>query len=169
MALKGSSGFLYQLWDEFFLVWFLMLKYYPAMGNQIEPTKVMRNPTTHKAHRKEVFWQITLPFVIGTILLLALAIAASWGAIGEVRAWGDVGIIWVILLMFIPGLLLLIVLAALVYGLTVILHRLPEFALQAQNMLQMISWRVKQGADKSVEPILRIESARASLKSIFHK
>lgn len=146
-----------------------MLKYYAAMENQTESIKIVRNMATQQTHRREVFWQITLPFVIGTLLLLAFAAAASWGAVGEVRVWGDVGIIWLICLMFVPGLILIIILAGLVYGLTVILRRLPGFALQAQNMLQMISWWVKRAADKSVEPVLRIESARASIKSIFRK
>ena len=49
-----------------------------------------RNPKTHAAHRRDVLRQITLPLVIGSLLLvavMALVIIAAAGANGEVRRW----------------------------------------------------------------------------------
>ncbi len=146
-----------------------MLKYIDIMENQPTHHEKERNPITHQAHRREVFWQITLPFIVGAVLFLALAFAASWGAMGGVRAWADIGVIWLILMMFLPGLVIFVLLAGLAYGITWLFRRLPEYALQTQNLFLMIAWQVKQGADKTVEPLLRIEGARAGLKSIFRK
>lgn len=146
-----------------------MLKYTKAMENESKPHEIVRNPITHQAHRREVFWQITLPFIVGALIFLGVAVAASWGAIGEVRAWGDVGIIWLIFLMFVPGLLILIIIVGLVYGITWLLMHLPEYTLQLLNIFQMLSGRVKQFSNKTVEPVMRVQSARASLKSIFRK
>jgi predicted PurR-regulated permease PerM len=147
----------------------LMLKYIKIMENESKPHEIIRNPETHQAHRREVFWQITLPFIFGALIFLGLAIAASWGAIGEVRTWGDISVIWLILLTFVPGLLMLIVLVVLIYGVSWLVIHLPEYALQMQNVFQLFSRRAKQIADKTVEPVMRVESARASLKSIFRK
>jgi len=146
-----------------------MLKYNKAMENESKPHEILRNPETHQAHRREVFWQITLPFILGGLIFLGLAFAASWGAIGEVRAWGNVGIIWLIFLTFAPGLLILLILGGLVYGVSWLVIHLPEYALQLQNIFRMFSGRAKQIADKTVEPVMRVEGAWASLKSIFRR
>lgn len=146
-----------------------MLKYTKAMENKSESHEIVRNPITHQAHRREVFWQITLPLIVGALIFLGLAGAASWGAIGQVRAWADFGIIWLILLMIVPGLLILILLAGLVYGVTWLIMHLPEYALQTQKIFMLISGRAKEIANKTAEPVLRIEGAWASLKSIFRK
>jgi hypothetical protein len=131
------------------------------MEKQVETHEKARNPITHQAHRRDVFWQITLPFILGA--------AASWGAMGRVTTWANISVIWLVLIMFLPGLILLIILAALVVGVTWLFVKLPEYALQVQNFFLMIVWQVKQFSNKTVEPVLRIESARASLKSIFRK
>ncbi len=139
------------------------------MENQVKPQTKERNPITHQAHKREVFWQIIFPFVLGAALFLALAIATSWGAMGKVGTWANIGVIWLILIMFLPGLIVLILLAALVFGVTWLFVKLPEYALQVQNVFVMIAWQVKQYTNKTVEPVMRIESARASLKTIFRK
>lgn len=42
------------------------------MENQAKFQLPERNPVTHAAHRREVFWQITFPFLIALIILLGL-------------------------------------------------------------------------------------------------
>jgi uncharacterized membrane protein len=132
------------------------------------PTKE-RNPLTQQVHKREAFWQITIPLIIGAVLFLALATAVSGGAMGKVGTWANIGVIWLILMMFLPGLILLILLAALAFGVSWLIIRLPEYALQVQNFFEMIVWQVTQFSNKTVEPVLRIESTRAKFKAIFHK
>jgi hypothetical protein len=139
------------------------------MEKQTNSLTKERNPITQQAHRRETFWQITLPFLVGVLIILALAVAASWGAMGKVSTWANIGASWLILLTFLPGLIVFVLLIALVYGVTWLFVRLPGYAKQMHDIFLMIVYQVKTYSDKTVEPVLRIESARASLKSILHK
>ena len=59
-----------------------------------------RNPKTHAAHRKEVGWQITLPLIIGCLLLALLMTGVIWSAAGanpELRRWADISLVWTLL------------------------------------------------------------------------
>lgn len=134
-----------------------------------ESREAKHNLTTRQTHRREAFWQITLPFIIGTLLLVGLSVVVSLGAMGEVRTWGNMSIIWLIFLTFLPGLLFLVILIALVYGVNKISQHLPGIAFRAQNKISMIEKQVTRSADKAVEPIMKVEAARAGLKSIFRK
>ncbi|MBN1537296.1 MAG: hypothetical protein JW908_11235 [Anaerolineales bacterium] len=146
-----------------------MLQYSRTMENQSSPDEKARNPITNKAYRREAFWQITLPFIVGLIIFLSLAVTISLGTMGETSMWADISVIWLILIMLLPGLVLLILLVGLVYGVTWLFVRTPEYALQLQNIFELITWRVKQNANKVVEPMLRFKGSWAGLKSIFRR
>jgi hypothetical protein len=46
------------------------------MTNQSKPFILPeRNPLTHARHRKEVFWQITFPLIIGALLVVGVVVA----------------------------------------------------------------------------------------------
>jgi hypothetical protein len=47
-----------------------------------------RNPLTHARHRKEVFWQVTFPLIIGGLLLVAGLVALLVMTVNEARLEG---------------------------------------------------------------------------------
>ena len=44
-----------------------------------------RNPLTHARHRKEVFWQVTVPLIIGGLLVVAAIVALLVMTVNEAR------------------------------------------------------------------------------------
>ena len=129
------------------------------------PVLPERNPKTHKAHNREVFYQITLPMVFGIVTALLLAVLATQAAASTVSTWADISLIMMIIPTMIVFLLFLVLTAGTIYLMIRLLPLIPPYARFAQDWFAYISFRVRFGADKSVEPFLRIHSFMASVRA----
>lgn len=125
-----------------------------------------RNPITQRAHRKQVFWQITVPLVIAALIILVLAVLVSAGNSQSASLWADISLIWLIIPVMIVSLIFLVVLAGLVYAVIWLLRNLPSYAMQAQNFMVMIAHQVERLGNAIVEPILRVNAFLASLEAL---
>src|SRR5512143_3088678 len=95
-----------------------------------------RNPKTHAEHRREVFWQITIPLVSGSLLILAAIVAIIFFATQpapELDRWASVSLMWLIFPSLFIVLIMLVVLISIVFAVTVVLQKTPRFA----RMLQL--------------------------------
>lgn len=137
------------------------------MINEPPPASpVERNPVTYQKHRHEVLWQITIPLVVGTILILipaVLVIVAGVAGGPEIAKLAQVSLIWLIVIAMVISLLLIIFTAVMVYITTAVLRNSSPIARQIQDTFLLIGQRVRQISDKAVEPILRYQSFMASL------
>jgi hypothetical protein len=130
-----------------------------------------RNPVTHQAHRREVFWQITLPIILGVSIILGLAIwtivyAAQGG--GTTHAAGT-SLIFLIIPTMIMGLVLLVSRAGFAYAVIWLNQNLPPYAKQVQDIFDLIKERVRYYADRLVEPVLRWHSTQAGISALGRK
>jgi len=131
-----------------------------------------RNPATYAAHRREVFWQITFPFILALIILLGLVagvILAGYQGMEAVSRWADVSLIWLLLPLLIVLLVTLVVLSGVVYLITKLLGVIPGYARIAQDFFLLIQARVKSISDKLVEPILKLHSFKAGVGALRKK
>ncbi|MGE5123437.1 MAG: hypothetical protein ACM3H7_02900 [Acidobacteriaceae bacterium] len=128
-----------------------------------------RNPKTHAEHRREVFWQITLPLIIGFLLLLA-ALGAIIFSITQpatqVERWADVSLMWLIAPSLIFALIILVILVAFIYVITLLLRVTPRYARLVQYYLEVGEAKVRQVADWLAEPILRLHGILAVLRRV---
>jgi hypothetical protein len=126
-----------------------------------------RNPKTEAAHRKQVLWQVTLPLILGIIVILALAVLATLARGGTQHLWGDIALIWLIL----PMLVLLIVFTGIFAGLAYLFIRLnnavPRLALKAHHLVKGVQASLTRAADRIAQPVIKVEGWRATLKAIF--
>ena len=123
------------------------------------------NPITGAKHRRETFWQITFPFILGLLLVLGLAgwviaTAVQGGSVGQPA---DTALIFLILPTLVMALIPLVILAGLAYGVIWLNQHLSPYMRQAQEAMLMVRDGVRNGADRIVEPILRFKSAVAAL------
>ncbi|MFZ2095707.1 MAG: hypothetical protein WAV05_03630 [Anaerolineales bacterium] len=137
------------------------------MDNQKRAAQFERNPRTHAEHRREVFWQITLPLVIGMLLVLAavvVIIISTVQPVTDVGRWADVSLMWLIL----PSLFLAFILLAILIGLIVLisylLRLIPRYALIVQLYIEQAKGKISQIFNLSVEPILRVEAIWAAVR-----
>jgi len=131
-----------------------------------------RNPATQRAHQREALWQISLPLVLGVLLVLAAAGGVVWAGTtntGTVSKWADASLIWLITPLMVVALLFLGLLAGLVYVLTLGTRRLPFFMHRVQNFFRLISLWVRKAADGAVEPVLRTQSVSAAWRALWRR
>jgi uncharacterized BrkB/YihY/UPF0761 family membrane protein len=125
-----------------------------------------RNPVTHRAHRREVLLQITIPFGISLVIILVASVLVSLGPDDSVSRWGDTSLIWLIIPQLLVCLLFLILMGALAFGVIWLVRILPRYTRQLQDLFNRIGLQTRKITDTIVEPVLRIQSFRAKLKAI---
>jgi hypothetical protein len=125
-----------------------------------------RNPVTQKRHRQEVMWQISIPIIIGLLIVLALCVLSSLGSPDNVSRWADTSLILLIVPALFFSLLFLIILSALIFGIVKLIGALPVFAFRAQHFFVRVKLLVRTFCDKVVEPILRAQSFTASTRAL---
>ena len=126
-----------------------------------------RNPKTHAEHKREVFWQITLPLVIGILLMLAALGAIIFSVaqpVTDVGRWADVSLVWMIAPSLVFALIILVIMIGLVYAISRLLGIIPRYALIIHLFFERIKGKVSQLTNLMVEPILRINSAWAAAR-----
>jgi hypothetical protein len=125
-----------------------------------------RNPVTQQSHRKQVLWQITVPLVIGAVIILILAVLVTTGSPQTASLWADISLVWLIIPVMIVSLILLVLLAGLAYAVIWLVRTIPGYAMQAQNFMIMIVRQVEKLGNVIVEPILRVNAFLASLQAL---
>jgi hypothetical protein len=137
------------------------------MDTQNRPLHIERNPITHAAHKREVFWQITLPLLLGILLILAAVGAIIFSVIQpvtDVERWADVSLIWLILPSLFFALLLLAILAGLVFAVSYVFRIIPRYTLVIQLYFVQAKSKIGQLLNMSTEPFLRINSLWAAIR-----
>jgi hypothetical protein len=135
---------------------------------QISPAeKALRNLQTEALHRREVFWQITVPLLIGGTVFAAFVILTILANASLASQGADVALIWLLILPIVITLLVFAILAAMVYGLWKLLVLLPGKMYQVQNFFKQVQTIVRNISDKLVEPFLKAHSASASVGAFW--
>ena len=137
------------------------------MDSRSNPLPPERNPRTHAEHKREVFWQITLPLLIGVLLILAAIAAIIFSSIQPVtdlQRWADVSLIWLILPSLVISLLGLIVLVGLVFAVTFLLHRIPSIARTIQLYFELAREKINQLSNKLTDPFVRLNGFWAAVR-----
>ena len=133
----------------------------------IPPTsEPIRNPQTHLRHRKEVLWQITIPILAVSVILLVVSLLATTLGALEAARWSSISIIWLIIPAMVLALITFVLLAASIYATVRLIQLLPIYSFQALGWLLMFGINVRRLTDRMVAPILRAHSLSASVKAV---
>ena len=127
------------------------------------------NPLSRAAHRRQVFWQIIFPLILGALLILALAVGAGLVSSQTASQAANISTMWLILPVFSFIFIITLVLAAVTYGLIRLIGILPPYAALVQNFFVAVSQKVRKVSDQAVEPVIKAASARARLNALFGK
>jgi hypothetical protein len=137
------------------------------MEHQNRVSQLVRNPKTHTEHRREVFWQITLPLVIGILLVLAAVaaiIVSTVQPVSDVGRWADVSLMWLILPSLFLAFILLVILIGLIVLASYLLRMIPPYALVVQLYIEQAKDKISEFFNLSVEPILRVKTIWAAAR-----
>lgn len=128
--------------------------------------QVERNFKTYRRHRREVWWQVFLPLLLGVLLIGLLSGGLVVNGVRDTSTWADISMIWLILPVCFLGLIPFALVVALIVGATLGLQRLPPLALLVQQTMKQIEDGVQRGADRAAEPVLRIGGFVARLQAL---
>jgi hypothetical protein len=132
-----------------------------------------RNPETQKLYRQQFLLQILLPVLLFSVLLLGLGVLASvsgtQGGINHTAVWAHISTIFMVIFIFIAGLVALAILILGIYALAWLLSRLPEYSYIAQLYLQLFGRHIHTLADKSTTPFILIRTIWTGMWSIFNR
>jgi hypothetical protein len=128
--------------------------------------KPIDSPTI-RLHKRQVAWQILIPFLLVALMLLAAGVGLVWGETARARVWADVSIIWIIVPLLLLTLVAIALLAALIVGMIKLLQIAPRYTLRAQQVVGQVSAGARKVADGATEPFIWIKQAGAVVKSIF--
>lgn len=146
----------------------IMLEYFTMddQPRQSPPTSAKRrNQRTRALMRRDVAWQIALPLGLAGLVVLVLAALLILPVGAPVRSvWADLSLIFLIIPTALMGLILLALLAAVVYGLVIVLRELPYYAKQAQDFVALATYRISGAATKVSNVILSIRSFWAGVR-----
>ncbi len=121
---------------------------------------------THAKHRREVRWQITLPFVIGILLCLALSVLSFFAGSGTASVWADISLIWLIIPALFFALIALIILGGLAYAVYYVIKVLPPAMLKVQVFFTTIYAAVKRASDSAASPFIKAQGFAAGAKAL---
>lgn len=126
--------------------------------------------TTRQRHRRQAFWQITLPLFLAAAVLVALAALAGVGTFRN----PDLGIKWTgisIIMLTIPallgGFLFIALLGAGVYGLAKLLNIIPTYSMIARSYVYKAALFVRSGADRLLKPFMLPSILKAGIRGFF--
>jgi ABC-type dipeptide/oligopeptide/nickel transport system permease component len=117
--------------------------------------------------RKNVWLQIYLPILLG-VIALAILVAIIWtGQQGTASVWADVSLMMLIIPTFIIGLILLVILGGLTYGIAYLIGVLPDPFRRLQEIMNQVSASFERGSKIAAKPIIVPSAVGAAIRAIF--
>ena len=126
----------------------------------------MAETPTVRTHKRQLAWQILVPFFVVTAIILVIAVLVATNT-NTNGTWADISTIWLIAPMLVFALLFMTVLGFLIYGFARLLQVTPRYTGKAQDFFALLSKWAHIIADGAAKPVVWFQQARAILKSIF--
>ena len=117
-------------------------------------------------------WQIILPVVLTSLLLIALIVLiniATFRDGGDVGRWAAISTIWIVVPIMIGMLIFLAILVGLIYLMMRLLNITPTYTSLAQDYVYLAQGYIKRAAEAIVQPVLQLNGILASVIAFFEK
>jgi hypothetical protein len=128
--------------------------------------KPVDSPTL-RLHKRQLTWQILVPFLLVTLILLAAGVWLVWGETARARVWADVSIMWVVAPLLLLSLAALALLVVLIVGMAKLLQAAPRYTSRVQQFADQVAAGTRKVANGAAKPFIWLEQAGAVIKSIF--
>ena len=127
---------------------------------------------SYKRHRKQVMWQIILPMVLTSLLLITLIVLISIATFrdgGDVGRWAAISTIWIVIPIMIGLVIVVAILGGLVYLMQKLLHITPTYTSLAQDYVYLAEGYIKRATEAIIKPVLQLNGILASILAFFEK
>lgn len=117
------------------------------------------------SYRRVVILQIYLPFLL-MFIVVGVLVGSLWvTGSGSASAWADASLVMLIIPAFVMGLILLIFMAAFVYGIWYLIGILPEPMRQLQDMGKRIAAYTERFGNLATKPVIIPSALRAGISA----
>jgi hypothetical protein len=141
------------------------------MESQLPVEELPRNRQTEAIHKRETFWQIYLPMVLGFVIATGVcalsAFAASGGGSAVSGLWANLSLMFLIVQIMIILIPPFIIFGTFIYLIQLILRRSPPYFKMAQDFMAQVSAQTKTLANFIAEPMLAVKAATNALEQII--
>lgn len=135
-----------------------------------EPIQIPKNHNSYEKHRRQFWVQIFIPILVVILVIIAVAVFTSLAAFGgasDSPRWAAISTIWLVIPVMFFGLVFLILLVGLAYGMARLLNLLPPYTAKAQYYANRATDGAKHVSDMAVKPVMFINGIIASIQAIF--
>jgi hypothetical protein len=125
---------------------------------------------SYRRHRRQLTSQIILPMVLAALLFIAMIVLiniATFRDNGDVARWAAISTMWILIPIFIMGLVFLVLLVGLIYLFARLLGIAPIYTGKAQDFVHKLAIRIRRAADMTVRPIITVNSVGATVKALL--
>ncbi|MBT3190611.1 MAG: hypothetical protein HN736_18115 [Anaerolineae bacterium] len=136
------------------------------MNKNVDPSK---KTASYQAHKQDFVWQILAPILVALILVISASVAVAISPAASASLWADISTIWIIIPLLVFAFIFLVILSAVIYGMTKLLDITPIYTQKLTALIYLAKEKIEHAADTSAKPIFFFEELSASIKSIFIK
>lgn len=132
------------------------------------PERVKSSPR----HRRQTFWQILLPVILASLIVIALVVFASLAtATGSAipATWANISTIWLVIPLMFIGVLFTLFTVGMIFLMSRLLRNVPTYTRLAQIYLQIFSLRVDSILDRIARPQIIALSRWAAWREFWRK
>ena len=138
----------------------------------LPPRPRPRNKIAQARHRRETLLQIYIPLVLAAGVFLAataLTFVGSFGGALQNSVMADTALVWLSVPLLFVGVVLLVLVVAVAFGVGNLLHILPPYFKQAQDFLRTQSERVVRMTDRASNQVVAVGARAAALSSLVRR
>ena len=147
------------------------------MSQSAPSPQTMAPPEPHESYKRfkrEARWQITFPVVLVSLLAIGVVVylgILSFGGGGGQPASivADYGLALLLIVALVGGLVLLAVVVALVYGISLLIQKVPPYTAGAQRILRQVYTKVDEWTDKVASVFITARAAVAGFEYFLKK
>jgi hypothetical protein len=123
-------------------------------------------------HRKQRTWQIVMPVILASVLLIALIVLiniATFRDNGDVARWAAVSTILMVIPIMVGLFLFLVLLVGIAYLVGRLLGVTPHYTGLAQEYIYRAAGIIKRALDAMVKQIIEAQGVLASIREFFRR
>ena len=122
---------------------------------------------TVRAHKRQLAWQILVPFLMIAGLIIAGAVQVVTDEAPRTGIWANVSVIWLLAPALFFALAFLVIIVTIIYGMAKLLQILPHCTSKAQGIFVQLSAGTRKVSDGATKPFVWFRQAGAVIRSIF--
>jgi hypothetical protein len=142
------------------------------MDRKLSVAELPINTSPAAEHRRQMIWQVWVPMIASTVIVLAVAVLAIVGTVqgsSQINHWGNISAIYLIIPILITGLVILALNAGIIFGLGKLYKKMPLWMFILHMRAAQMSVLVRRGSDAVVQPIMSVNSSAARVRALWKK